>query len=156
VSSALPPKPETNYFQGFAWAMYGNAYWQLTQDQYTAAVLLSQVAVEMGAWNAFTSLLVRRHGEIDDAFFKRTVPDLSFMEQGTRRLWTELTGESVTGEPRDIWKAYHAHVEYRNRIAHGRAWGDSNAHASWRAAGEFIARLDGTMARVDAQDEGLG
>jgi hypothetical protein len=61
--------------------MYDNAYWQLTQHQYAAAVLLAQVAVDMGTWNAFTSLLVRRHGEVDDALFKRTVPDLSFMEK---------------------------------------------------------------------------
>jgi hypothetical protein len=151
--------PETNYFQGFVSAMYGNAYWQFTEQQYAAAVLLAQVAVEMGTWNAFTSLLVRRHGEIHDAFFKRAVPDLSFMEEGTRRLWTELTGERVTSEPKDVWRAYHAHVEFRNRIAHGRAWGDSNggrdAHASLVAAGMFMARLDDTMARVDAQDDAL-
>jgi hypothetical protein len=134
--------------------MYGNALWQWQQHQYAAAILLAQVAVEMGARNAFTSLLVRRDGPVDDAMMKRLVPDFSYMEQATRRLWTELTGDSVTCEPKDVWKAYHAHVERRNLIAHGLAWGDANgggdAYRSWAAAGAFIARLNATMERVDA------
>jgi hypothetical protein len=151
--------PRTPHFQGFVWGMYDNAHWQWTEHQFAAAILLSQVACEMGARNAFTVLLVRRDGPMDDdAAVDRAVPDFSFMEEGTRRLWTELTGESVTGSPKDVWKAYHEHVERRNRVAHGLEWGDRNggddAYRSWVAAGAFIARLDATMERVDAQDPG--
>lgn len=154
--SGMPPAPHTPYFLDFAWWMYGNALWQWQQQQYAAAILLSQVAVEMGARNAFLALLVRHHGPVDDAFVESEVPDFSFMKEGTRRLWTVLTGESVTIEPRAVWQNYHAHVERRNRIAHGLAWGDANggrdAHDSWSAAGAFIARLDSTMQRVDASE----
>jgi hypothetical protein len=57
-----PPevKPQTDYFLGFVKAMYDNARWQIRMQQYAAGVLVAQVAVEMGARNAFTSLLVRR------------------------------------------------------------------------------------------------
>jgi hypothetical protein len=137
--------------------MYVNARWQLTEQQFAAAILLSQVACEMGARHAFISLLVRRDGPLEDGDVDRIVPDFSFMDEGTRRLWTELTGESVTGPPREVWKAYHRHVERRNRIAHGLAWGDANggqdACDSWVAAGAFIGRLDAMMERLDAQEE---
>jgi hypothetical protein len=135
--------------------MYANARWQLTEQQYAAGILLAQVAVEMGARNAFIRLLVLRDGEVeDDTAFRRLVPDVSFMEPDTRRLWTELTGDSVTAAPKEVWKAYHHHVERRNLIAHGLAWGDDDggrvAWGSWTAAGAFIARLDEAMERVDA------
>jgi hypothetical protein len=112
----------------------------------------------MGARNAFIRLLFLRDGPIeDDAAFRRIVPDVSFMEEDTRRLWTELTGDRVTAAPKDVWKAYHGHVEFRNRIAHGLSWGDDDrgqhAWGSWAAAGAFIARLDETMERVDAGAE---
>jgi hypothetical protein len=96
----MPPAPQTSYFLDFAWWMYGNALWQWEQQQYAAAILLSQVAVEMGARNAFIALLVRHHGPVDDAFIESEVPDFSFMKVGTRRLWTALTEESVTAEPK--------------------------------------------------------
>jgi hypothetical protein len=102
-------------------------------------------------------LLVRHHGPVDDGLIESRVPDFSFMNVGTRRLWTSLTGDSVTCAPTAVWRNYHAHVERRNRIAHGLAWGDANdgrdAHDSWSAAGAFIARLDSTMERVDAKDD---
>lgn len=150
----MPPPPSTGYFKGVAWSMYGEALWQWQEKHYAAAILLSQVAVEMGARNAFTSLLVRRDGHVDDAIMKRCVPGFSFIEEDTRRLWTSLTGDSVTCAPKDVWKAYDAHVVRRNRIAHGLAWGDANggrdAFDSWSAAGAFIGRLDATMKRGDA------
>jgi hypothetical protein len=144
----------TGYFNGFAGAMYDNARWQISKHQYSAAILIAQAAVEMGAWNAFTSLLVRRVGEIDDKTFRERVPDLSFMEEGTRRLWTELTSGYRVTRPKDppVWQQYHAHVEYRNRIAHGQAWGDTGGFASVVAAGQFILRLDEQMCAVDEAD----
>ena len=56
----------------------------------------------------------------------RALPDVSFMAEDTRRLWTQLVGGKSV-KPRDppVWKAYQQHVEYRNRIAHGDLWGDS-------------------------------
>jgi hypothetical protein len=151
---APPPiTVHTSHFDGFAMAIYDNARWQISKHQYAAAILLAQAAVEMGAWNAFTSLLVRRDGPIDDKTFRERVPDLSFMEEGTRRLWTELTGHSVT-RPKDppVWKQYVAHVEYRNLVAHGQTWGDTGGEASVVAAGQFILRLDDHMRQVDEAD----
>ena len=120
-------------------------------DKFAAGVLLGQVAVEMGALNAFTSLLVRRDGPVDDAILRSTLPDVSFMEEGTRRLWTELTGHSVT-KPKQppMWANYARHVEYHNEIAHGTAWGDSIGRQSVEAAGALILRLDDDMREVDA------
>jgi hypothetical protein len=70
-----PITPQTNYFQGFALAMYYNARWQVSEHQFAAGVLLAQVAVEMGARNAFISMLVRRHGSLDDDALKRLLPE---------------------------------------------------------------------------------
>jgi hypothetical protein len=58
-------------------------------------VLLAQVAVEMGALDAFTSLLVRNEGPVNDAILRARLPDLSFMEEQTRRLWTHLPSAIV-------------------------------------------------------------
>jgi hypothetical protein len=130
--------------------MYDNSRWQISEQQFAAGVLLAQVAVEMGARNAFTSLLVFRDGPVDDAMLRGLVPDLSFMKEETRKLWTDLTGQRVT-RPRDppIWRDYHRHVEYRNAIAHGKMWGDSAGWQSVAAAGAFLARLDEQMREVD-------
>jgi hypothetical protein len=157
VADPLEPAPHTHYFGDlFVWrGMYGNALWQHTEHQYAACVLLAQVAAEMGSRNAFIRLLALRHGlPVEDKTIKQLVPDMSFMDEGTRRLWTELTGgHSVTAD-KAIWKPYHEHVERRNRIAHGIEWGDANggqdAMRSWRAAGAFIHELDRAMAAVDA------
>ena len=140
------------YFKGpFVLGIYDNARWQISRHKFAAGVLLGQVAVEMGALNAFTSLLVRRDGPVDDAILRSTLPDVSFMEEGTRRLWTELTGHSVT-KPKQppMWANYARHVEYRNEIAHGTAWGDSIGRQSVEAAGALILRLDDDMREVDA------
>jgi hypothetical protein len=150
-----PPeiKPQTNHFQGFALGMYDNARWQIRMQQFAAGVLLAQVAVEMGALNAFTALLVRRDGPVEDASLRELLPDVSFMNEDTRKLWTELTGRSVT-KPKDppVWANYHHHVEYRNAIAHGTMWGDSAGWQCVAAAGQFILRLDDHMHAVEAAD----
>jgi hypothetical protein len=152
---APPPiAPSTGYFNGFPLAMYDNARWQISKHQYAAGVLLAQVAVEMGALDAFTSLLVRNEGPVNDAILRARLPDLSFIEEQTRRLWTQLTvGHSVT-RPKDppVWASYHRHVEYRNAIAHGKTWGDTAGFGSVVAAGQFILRLDQQMRQVDEAD----
>lgn len=147
-----PITPLTPYFaDGFVFGMYDNARWQISKHQFAAGVLLAQVAVEMGALNAFTALLVRRDGPVDDATLRRVLPDVSFMEEDTRRLWTELTGGHRVTRPKDppVWPNYHRHVEYRNAIAHGNAWGDRAGAQSVRAAGAFILRLDAQMRELD-------
>jgi len=152
-----PVTPRTVYFQGFVLGMYDNARWQISKHQFAAGVLLAQVAVEMGTMNAFTSLLVRRDGPVDDAFLRRTLPDVSFMEEATRRLWTELTGGYSVTRPRQppVWANYHRHVEFRNAIAHGTKWGDSAGRQCVEAAGAFIERLDGQMLQVDEAADDL-
>lgn len=152
---APPPiAPQTAYFNGFPLAMYDNARWQISKHQYAAGVLLAQVAVEMGALDAFTSLLVRAEGPVDDAILRARLPDLSFMEEETRRLWTLLTGGHRVTRPQEppVWANYHRHVEYRNSIAHGKTWGDTAGYASVVAAGRFILRLDDQMRQVDEAD----
>jgi len=78
---------------------------------------------------------------------------MSFMEEATRRRWTELTGGHSVTANKDVWKPYHAHVERRNRVAHGIEWGDADggraALSSWISAGAFIRELDATMVAVD-------
>lgn len=146
--------PQTGYFNGFPLAMYDNARWQIRKHQYAAGVLLAQVAVEMGALDAFTSLLVRNEGPVDDEILRARLPDLSFMAEETRRLWTQLTGGHRVTRPKDppVWASYHRHVEYRNAIAHGKTWGDTAGFAAVAAAGQFILRLDDQMRQVDESD----
>jgi hypothetical protein len=131
--------PKTGDFDGFVQAIYSGAPWQLEQQQFAAGILLAQVAVEMGARHAFISLIARAHGPLEDDALKAYVPDVSFMEEATRREWTRLSGGHGVTADKEIWKPCHAHVEMRNRITHGPAWGDSNggedARASWRAPG---------------------
>jgi hypothetical protein len=120
--------------------------------------LIAQTAVEMGARFAFIALLYRRHGPLDDDMVRELgPPDYSFMRPDTRRLWTELTdGDSVT-KPQETWKHYVAHIQFRNRVAHGVQWGDLNggwdARASVLAAHGFILRLSATMEPLEAELE---
>lgn len=160
MTEPLPPEPQASCFHPFPWWLFGNAWWQLSEHQYAAGVLLAQASLEMGARLAFTQLLVRRYGPLDDEGMERELgpPDYSFMEEATRRLWTDLTGgDSLTRPRNDTWANYHKHVEFRNRIAHGDAWGDSNggrdARASMLAVHAFMHRLSATMERFDAEPD---
>jgi hypothetical protein len=128
-------------FLPFAGAMLDNAAWQAEQQQFAAAIVLAQVAVEMAATDAFTTLFVRTfETEVEDEVLD-LVPDRSFMDKRTRTFWTWLTGSKVT-EPRDVWRSYKDHVERRNRVAHGDEWGDaSGARDSVAAARAFMERM---------------
>lgn len=151
---APPPiAPRTSYFGDlFPLGMYDNARWQISQHQYAAGVLVAQAAVEMGARNAFIRLLY--HGQQDEVTddYLAALPDVSFMKEETRRLWTRLSGYSVT-RPKDppVWQRYHWQVECRNKIAHGDMWGDSVGYDCVAAAGAFMMRLDQQMAAFDAE-----
>jgi len=76
------------------------------------------------------------------------------MEECTRRLWTDLTGGDEITKPQPIWMAYHDHIEFRNLIAHGVVWGDSEsgrvARGSVLAAYGLLLRMDETMLQLDA------
>jgi hypothetical protein len=149
--------PPTEWFHPFAWWMFTNAWWQLEQQQFTAAVMLAQVSVEMAARSAFVALLYRRHGPLDDAMVREHgPPHYSFLDEETRRLWTDLTGGDSVTKPKEIWKPYAAHVEFRNQIAHGQRWGDGNggrdALGSVLAAHGFMHRMSATLERIRAED----
>jgi hypothetical protein len=144
---------QTDYFNDvFVRGMYSNARWQITEHQFAAGVLLAQVAVEMGARNAFISMLVRRHGPLDDVALKQLLPaSLTFLQEDARRLWTDLTGGQRVTQPKDppVWIASTQHVEYRNKIAHGDRWGDSAGWDCAAAAGAFLMRRAQQMHDVD-------
>lgn len=151
----IPPMPAAQSFHPFAWWHFTNAWWLLEERQFPAAVLIAQVSVEMAARSAFMVLLVRRHGPMDDAKERQFgPPDYSFMAEATRRLWTGLTGGDSLTTPKETWKPYHAHVEFRNQIAHGVRWGDGNggrdAYHSVLAAYAFMHRLSATMEPIEA------
>jgi hypothetical protein len=157
VAEPLPEEPRASCFHPYAWWHFVNASWLLDQQMYAASVLIAQTAVEMGARFAFRQLLHRRHGPLDDAMERELgPPDYSFMEEGTRRLWTDLTGgDSLTRPRNETWRRYQAHVVFRNRIAHGSTWGDSNggqdARASVLAVNGFMLRLSSTLEPFDAE-----
>jgi hypothetical protein len=112
----------------------------------------------MAARFAFLALLVRRHGPLDDDTERALgPPDYSFMDEQTRRLWTDLRGGDRITKPKPTWKAYHDHVEFRNLIAHGAVWGDSEARRVARrsvlAAHGLLLRMDETMLSLDAEPD---
>jgi len=70
-----------------------------------AGVLIAQTAVKMGARFAFLQLLHRRHGELDDDVERDLgPPDYSFMDERTRRRWTDLTGGDSVTTPKETRK----------------------------------------------------
>jgi hypothetical protein len=128
-------------FLPFAGAMLDNAEWQVEQHQFAAAIVLAQVAVEMAATDAFTTLFVRRFETPVEDEVLDLVPDRSFMQKRTRTFWTWLTGSRIT-EPNQVWEPYRQHVQRRNGIAHGQAWGDEDsARDSVAAARAFMERM---------------
>jgi hypothetical protein len=112
-------------------------------QQYAAAILLAQSAVEMATAEAFADLVARKIVDPPEPVLD-LLPDLSFMDKRTRKFWEHLTGRKIT-EPNQVWQSYKEHVERRNRVAHGREWGDGNggqdARDSVAAARAFIERL---------------
>jgi hypothetical protein len=145
VQPPPPIAPATPYFNdGFVLGMYDNARWQISKYQFAAGVLLAQVAVEMGARNAFTSLLVRRDGPVDDDFLRDVLRDVSFMEEATRRLWTELTGGRSVTKSKDppVWANYHR--PFKEWV--GRYLADPKARATGSLNTADDAVVDATIA----------
>ena len=132
---------------GFPEMMLSNAETQVEQHQYVAGILLAQAAVEMAAYDAFV-LLIGREVILPVDPVLDLVPDVSFMDRRTRTFWHRLTGTKLT-EPRGVWRAYHEHVERRNLVAHGQAWGDAHggkgARDSVAAARAFMERMSADL-----------
>ena len=136
---------------------------QLEAGHYGAAVVIAQTVVEARVDLAFLVLLglnVPRSMPV----LMQVLPDRSFMTRGTRALWTELTGDDIK-EPRDEWREYHAHVERRNRAAHGAVIiallhhdegpTKQGTEASLKAVRAILAHIDRVLQReVESLTEG--
>src|SRR4051812_33357492 len=101
---------------------FGEALLSVAEDQIDAghfgvAVVVAQTVVEASVELAFIVLFglnVPRSVET----MRSLLRDRTFMERTTRTLWHELTGDDIK-TPKAEWKAYHDHIERRNRAAHG-------------------------------------
>jgi hypothetical protein len=95
--------------RSFEQALLDVAEAQIEAEHYHLSIVIAQVAVEAVAEIAFTSLFAVN---LPQSFvtLMEVLPDRSFMNRGTRRLWTEITGDQIT-KPKEEWKAYQAHVE---------------------------------------------
>jgi hypothetical protein len=90
---------------------------QVAAGHFGVAVVIAQTVIEASVEFAFTILFflnVPRSGET----MRALLPDRTFMNRATRTLWNDLTYDDIT-EPRSEWKAYHEHIERRNKVAHG-------------------------------------
>ena len=103
--------------ESFELALFRAAEAQSKAGHHFLAVVTAQAAVEAVAQSVFTALFsinlprsLRTMNEL--------LPDRSFMAKGTRMLWEELAGESIT-EDKNLWRPYVRHVERRNPAAHG-------------------------------------
>jgi hypothetical protein len=85
-------------------------------DSPEIAILSAQMAVETCAERCFEELLLHRGlGALVEPLVA-CVPDRSFQDARSRRLWTALTDTQISKAP--TWKAYDSHVELRNTVAH--------------------------------------
>ena len=92
---------------------------QVANGHFGVAVVIAQTVIEASVEFAFMILFflnVPRSGET----MRALLPDRTFMDRATRTLWTDLTYDDIT-KPADEWKAYHQHIERRNKVAHGGA-----------------------------------
>jgi ribosome-binding protein aMBF1 (putative translation factor) len=117
----------------------------------------AQAAVEAVAQTVFTTLIgINLPRSLQT--MNELLPDRSFMAKGTRMLWQELTGESIT-QDKPLWRPYAKHVERRNPAAHGSVFGfptgepisKEDAEASIDAARAMTTYLFGAFHR--AMDE---
>jgi DNA-binding XRE family transcriptional regulator/HEPN domain-containing protein len=140
--------------ESFELALFRAAEAQIEAGHHFLAVVTAQAAVEAVAQTVFTTLFglnVPRSLQT----MNELLPDRSFMAKGTKMLWQELTGESIT-EDKEIWKPYVKHVERRNPAAHGSIFGfptgepisKEDAEASIEAARAMTTYLLGTFSRV--------
>ena len=112
----------------------------LHEENPELAVLAVQVAVETCAERVFKELLLARgFGSLVQPLIE-CLPDKSFMDKRTQKLWAELTATEVKSAA--TWKSYHRHVERRNRVAHaGLRPSPEEALESFDACRKFVGFL---------------
>jgi DNA-binding XRE family transcriptional regulator len=139
--------------ESFEQTLYRTAEAQNDAGHHFLAVVTAQTAVEAVVQSVFTTLFgINLQRSLQT--MNELLPDRSFMAKGTRMLWEELTGESITKQP--LWKPYVKHVERRNPAAHGSIFGfptgepisKQDAQESIEAARAMTAYLLDTFNRV--------
>lgn len=139
--------------ESFEQALYRSAEEQNEAGHHFLAVVTAQTAVEAVAQSVFSTLFgINLQRSL--LTMNELLPDRSFMAKGTRMLWEELTGESITKLA--LWKPYEKHVERRNPAAHGSIFGwpsgepisKQDAQESIEAARAMTDYLLGTFNRV--------
>ena len=134
---------------------------QIEAGYYGLAVVISQVAVETVAEVAFMALFGLNVPRSLQTMMK-VLPDRSFQQDGTRRLWQELTDDRISRSPH--WKEYAvAHIERRNRAAHGSTIGihgdpitKEGAEESLKAARGMVEHMHSVLAEQFTRLLGVG
>jgi hypothetical protein len=115
------------------------------------AVLSAQMAVEACAERVFEELFLYRGLGLLAEVLVDCLPDRSFMDPRSRRLWYSLTGTRI--KDAQDWKRYNDHVVRRNRVAHrGTPITDDAATESWDACRGLIQFMLDTVATVTGYD----
>ncbi|HYM56324.1 MAG TPA: hypothetical protein VES79_00020 [Solirubrobacteraceae bacterium] len=120
----------------------------LREDHPEAAVVMAQSAVEVFVARAFDALLI--HHGVDDTIrqpLARCIPDHTFQDRETCRLWHALTGERIKTAP--TWKRFDEEVERRNRVIHaGEAVTPVDATAAIEACVGLIKHMQDVLRRL--------
>jgi ribosome-binding protein aMBF1 (putative translation factor) len=106
--------------ESFEQALYRTAEEQNQEGHHFLAVVTAQAAVEAVAESVLTTLIGINLPRSLHTMYE-LLPDRSFMAKGTRMLWQELTGDTITKQA--LWKPYVKHVQRRNPAAHGSIFG---------------------------------
>jgi DNA-binding XRE family transcriptional regulator len=143
--------------ESFELALFRAAEAQSDAGHHFLAVVTAQAAVEAVAQSVFTSLFAINLPRSLDTM-NALLPDRSFMSEGTRMLWRDLTGDRISKQP--FWKAYTKHVvERRNPAVHGSIFGfpsgdpitEDGARQSVQAARAMTAYLLATFENAMAE-----
>lgn len=125
----------------------------LDEEHYGPAVVVAQAAVEVGVETAISFGL--RASEVPDALQTwiedETVTSWSPVNQRVRKLWTALTGDTLTEA--DGWEAYKVGVNLRNGFAHrAQAVPKDAAEQFIDAAQRVVAHVAHVMANVNLSE----
>jgi hypothetical protein len=128
------------------YALLAIAEGHLEEGRFGLAVVMAQFAFETRVELAFYVLFGIHLPRSEETLWK-LLPDRTFMQKGSRMLWTELTGDDIC-EPRAEWRAYHKHVERRNVLAHGGMLGLRDEPCTRRDAKASVIAVRTLMAHV--------
>jgi hypothetical protein len=122
---------------------------QQDDAQYPIAVVTAQMAFEVRVEQSLTALYAETGTEAVRPDV--TLVDRSFMADQSRSAWRELTGDRISRAP--SWRAYHRHIERRNKLAHGSlTWIDGEECASSvQAVRDLIAHVEAVEATAVAR-----